>query len=292
MGNDGRFTRTAYTTLRADRGYSTMNTNQIFTNRTLMPEMNPHGIDVRESRDSNMHPESLAIMVFVDQTGSMRTIPTRFVKDDNGMPELVGLMLDAGIPNPQVCFGAIGDHTTGEDAPIQLGQFESSAERMDKWLTGCYMVGQGGGSNEESYLLAWYSAWKHTSIDCFEKRNQKGFLFTIGDESTHEKLTPVQIERLFGYNPEREFTAKECLEGAQEKYNVYHIHVKEGAKGNDPTIINAWRELMGQNLIIVDDYTTIAKTIGNMVAVAMDASPLMPTEGGFALDYPTLEEEE
>ena len=34
---------------------------------------------------------------------------------------------------------------------------------------------------------------KKTSIDCFEKRGKKGYLFTIGDEQLPPTLTKAQI---------------------------------------------------------------------------------------------------
>src|SRR5690606_5631209 len=80
-----------------------------------------------------------------------------------------------------VLFLAIGDHET-DSAPLQVGQFESGDAELDLWLTRTWLEGKGGANSGESYLLAWYFASKFTKLDSLDKRGQKGFLFTIGDE--------------------------------------------------------------------------------------------------------------
>lgn len=62
------------------------------------------------------------------------------------------------------------------------GGFESSTIAINQCLSRIYLEGRG--NNGESYLLPWIIAGNHTSIDSYEKRNQKGFLFTVGDEPT------------------------------------------------------------------------------------------------------------
>lgn len=40
----------------------------------------------------------------------------------------------------------------------------------------------------ESYELAMYFMARHTSIDCYEKRGKRGYLFMIGDELAYPKV--------------------------------------------------------------------------------------------------------
>ena len=149
-------------------GYYSKPKEEIFKQREINNAMNPYGISIRESRDSVEHPNSLAIILALDVTGSMGSIPHHLVKD--GLPDIMQGIIDKGLKDPQLLFLAIGDHECGDKAPLQVGQFESSDELLDKWLTDVFLEG-GGGSNEgESYLLAWYFASLHTSIDCLEKR--------------------------------------------------------------------------------------------------------------------------
>src|SRR5215469_7932311 len=57
------------------------------------PALDPHGVTLRESRDSAEHPRSVPIAVLFDVTGSMRQVPRALqVK----LPQLLGLLLRKG----------------------------------------------------------------------------------------------------------------------------------------------------------------------------------------------------
>jgi hypothetical protein len=95
--------------------------------REVHPALDPLGVRARESRDSAEHPESLAIAVLFDVTGSMGGVPRAL---QARLPQLLGLLLRKGYArHPQIMFGAIGDATC-DRAPLQVGQFESD-NRMD-----------------------------------------------------------------------------------------------------------------------------------------------------------------
>ena len=243
-------------------GYDTKSANEIFTERNINSAMSPYGVNIRESRDSNDHPNSLAILIGLDVTGSMGSIPHHLVKE--GLPTMVGTIIQSGIPDPQILFLAIGDHEC-DRSPLQVGQFESSDELMDLWLTKTYLEGGGGGNDGESYLLAWYFASKHTSIDCFEKRGQKGFLFTIGDEPTLKSVPKRKLEGLLGEGQYSDVSANELLENASKSYNVFHIHIHETFAGSRTTTINGWKELMGDHLLIADHKEDVPRIISETI---------------------------
>lgn len=250
-------------TLRAaSAGYATKSTNEIFTQRSINNAMNPYGVTIRESRDSVEHPNSVAIVLALDVTGSMGSIPHFLVKE--GLPNIMGGIIQHGIPDPQLLFLGIGDHVY-DSSPLQVGQFESSDELLDHWLTKVYLEGGGGANDGESYLLAWYFAGHHTSIDCFEKRNQKGFLFTIGDEPTLKDIPERKIKELMGPGEYRSFSANELLEKAQEKYNVFHLHIKQTGAGSIQSTMDGWKQLMGDKLIIVENKNDVAKIIAETI---------------------------
>jgi hypothetical protein len=260
MGYDN-WSKDTYTHISAD--YSQKSADQIFSKSAKL-DMLPVGLKIRESRDSDNHPNSLAIMIFLDDTGSMGRIPDEIAHKKLGV--LMDTIIKNGVPDPQVFFGAIGDQYR-DDAPIQVGQFESAAEELDKWLTGVWLEGGGGGQGKESYLFAWLIAGRHTSIDCFEKRNTKGFLFTIGDEANWDSLSASELKKFMGYNEAQEVTDKQLLEEAQRLYNVYHIHVNEGSYENDPTVLGYWKKMLGERLIILNDYNAVCETIATLIAL-------------------------
>src|SRR5262245_1884995 len=88
--------------------------------RQVHAKMNPKGVRVRESRDSDAHPHSHAVAVLFDVTGSMQTVPR--VLQEN-LPRLMGLLIRKGyLEHPHILVGAIGD-AVSDIAPLQVGQF-------------------------------------------------------------------------------------------------------------------------------------------------------------------------
>jgi hypothetical protein len=250
-------------TVRSEKlGYATKSVHEIFKQQTINSSMNPHGVKIRESRDSIEHPNSLSIILALDVTGSMGSIPHHLVKQ--GLPNIMGNIMQQGIKDPQLLFLAIGDHEC-DQSPLQVGQFESSDALLDKWLTDVYLEGGGGGNPGESYLLAWYFAGFHTAIDCFEKRKQKGFLFTIGDEPTLPSVPAKALKGIMGDGQYSNSSAVELLDKAREFYLVYHLHIRETAAGGIQSTIDGWRQLMGQNLIVIDRHETVSSAIAEIV---------------------------
>lgn len=176
-------------------GYYTKSSNEIFKAREINNAMSPFGITLRESRDSKEHPNSIPIILALDVTGSMGSIPYFLVKD--GFPTIMDKIIKGGIPDPQVLFMGIGDHEC-DGAPLQVGQFESSDALLDQWLTNLFIEGGGGGNLGESYHLAWFLAGRYTGSDQVEKRGKKGILFTIGDEPVLKNLPKHSQEQLMG----------------------------------------------------------------------------------------------
>lgn len=261
MGS-GRFSYESYTRLRTVKSYDNKSREEIFTARAIDPEMDPKTVIKRESRDSEEHPESLSIIVGLDVTGSMGFIPEDIVK--NTLPDLVGSLMEAGIQHPQVLFLGIGDFIY-DRAPLQVGQFESSAELLDRWLTKVYLEGGGGGNNAEGYNLAHLIAARHTSIDCWEKRQQKGFLFTIGDEPCLANIPADVIKRITSETEARTISTADIIREASKMYEVFHLHVEHDAYSATDMRKGDWKELLGERFIVVNDYKQIAKQIAQLV---------------------------
>lgn len=265
----GSFSNIAYASISATRGYANKSRQEIFQSRKIDVEMDPTNIEVRESRDSEEHPESVPVIVALDVTGSMGFVPEELVK--NTLPDLMMTLIDAGIKHPQILFLGIGDHVY-DRAPLQVGQFESSAELLDRWLTKVYLEQGGGENNGESYHLAWLFAARHTKIDCWDKRKQKGFIFTIGDEPCLTEIPADTITRLTTADQASTVTTEAILKEAQERYHVHHMHVLHDPSAATERRQKGWRELIGQQFVLVEDYRDLAKRIATTVIDVMQTS--------------------
>ncbi|MCI5194328.1 MAG: hypothetical protein D3915_14570 [Candidatus Electrothrix sp. AU1_5] len=245
------------------KGYSSRSIREIFSQREVNRAMNPYGVTLRESRDSEEHPESVAIILGLDVTGSMGSIPHHLVQD--GLPKIMGKIIQSGTKDPQLMFLAIGDHEY-DQSPLQVGQFESSDRLLDKWLTNVYLEGGGGGNTGESYLLAWYFAAFHTAIDCFEKRKKKGFLFTIGDEPTLPDIPVKDLKAIMGNGQYEPSYATTLLDKARQSYHVYHLHIKQTYAGSMQETMDGWKQLLGDHLIILEDHKEVSTVLPQIIA--------------------------
>jgi len=270
-------------------GTATKSNAENFKSRSVTREMTTVGLDFRESRDSDEHPNSVAIIIALDVTGSMGSVPEHLVK--HGLPTMMDEIIKAGNPDPQVLFMGIGDHEC-DRSPLQVGQFESSDELLDKWLMDTYLEGGGGGNDGESYLLAWYFAARHTKIDCFEKRKKKGFLFTIGDEHNLRSVPGPVLEKLMGKGGQYGtlLEASTLLEEARKMYDVYHIHTTETSSGKREIVPETWKQLMGDHLIVVQSSDHISGIIAEIVADDVKAEATPDKERESAEDKPKEEE--
>ncbi|MRR30716.1 VWA domain-containing protein, partial [bacterium] len=167
------------------KGRTNIPAQQVFKQSQCHPLMNPHGVKLRESRDGSDHPQSISIVFALDVTGSMGDIPRLLATKQ--LPVFMKVLMGCEIPDPQLMFMAIGD-AYSDSSPLQVGQFESTAELMDQWLTWSYLEGGGGGSGEESYELGMYFLAAHTEMDCMVKRKKRGYLFMTGDEFPYAVL--------------------------------------------------------------------------------------------------------
>lgn len=222
---------------------SNVSREEIFHNRKMDKDMDIKG-KVRESCDGVDHPKSFPIIIALDVTGSMGIVPENLIKE--GFPEIMKKIMDEGVEDPQVCFVGIGDHYT-DNAPIQVGQFESSDELTEKWLKAIWLEGGGGGNDGESFQLAYYFAARHTKIDSFIKRNKKGVLITIGDDACHGVIDERTAKTLFG-DGEKDVTTSEILEEAKKQWDVYHINLMDYLGQHDYVRTN-WKNLLGDHCI-------------------------------------------
>ena len=227
-------------------------------------KMSPHGVRIRESRDSDAHPDSVAIGVFFDVTGSMGHVP---VVLQQKLPKLMELLLTKGYcKDPQILIGAVGDYHSDRVA-LQTGQFESGIE-IDEQLGLLYLEGGGGGSYEESYQDAIYFFARHTAIDCWEKRGKKGFLFLIGDEKPYAVSTRKEIKDIFDDDVQDKVFVQDLIREVSERYNVFFIIPSGTEHYKDPVLRQCWAGLIGaEHVIALDEPNLVCETIGSIVGM-------------------------
>jgi hypothetical protein len=132
---------------------------------------------------------------------------------------------------------------------------------MDMWLTRIWLEGRGG-DEPESYLLPHWFAARHTATDAWEKRRRKGYLISIGD--AHNKhLTPVQIQRVFGYAPEGGVQDDKVVAAAAERYHLFHVLV--GRPSGE--LVQHWERIQGRGVVVLEKVEAICDLVGVLIAL-------------------------
>ena len=244
--------------------YSSQSLNDTFeqNKRSMIHEsMDPKSVKIRECRDSENHPNTVPIVLGMDVTGSMGKIPHDLVK--TGLPKLMSSIIDNGVPDASLLFIAVGDHKS-DNYPLQVGQFESGDTELDMWLTRTYLEGNGGGNGGESYSLVWDFTNRFVVTDAWEKRKQKGFVFTFGDEPFHDGIPASFLNGIYTEaNVESTVMNKDILEELHKKWHFVHIHISHGSKSS--SVEDGLKNMLGENMIVTEDYTKIPDLIAQFV---------------------------
>lgn len=244
----------------------TKTTDAIFTSHHLKDSLNPLNIALRESRDSAHNPQSNAIIVALDVTGSMGVIADNMVRE--GLGVLVEeILARKPVSDPHIMMMGVGD-AYYDTAPLQVTQFEADIT-IAKQLEEIYIEHGGGGNNFESYHLPWYFAATHTSIDCFEKRGKKGYLFTVGDEEAPGDLLASQIKKVIGDKVQADLSISQLLSMASRQYHVFHVVVEEGnhARYHLPRVMESWHRILGQRVLRLSNYKDLAQVVVSAIQV-------------------------
>jgi hypothetical protein len=232
--------------------------------------LDPKGVGRRESRDSAEHAQSTPIAVLFDVTGSMGGVPRML---QTKLPQLLGLLTRKGYAtDPHIMFGAVGDATC-DRVPLQIGQFESD-NRMDEDLARIVLEGGGGGQKKESYELAMYFMARHTDLDSVAKRGRRGYLFLIGDEMPYAKVNPKEVRKFIGDDLREPVTTEGIIAELQRTFDVYYIIPAAAGWGGDTEILARWRQLLGQNVIELDDLDAVCETIALTVGLGEESIDL------------------
>jgi hypothetical protein len=240
---------------------------------------------VRESCDSASQPNSQAIAIGFDVTGSMSSMPYWFIRQ-GGFLRFIEMIegRDLGY-DPHILFSAIADsmfffgERMSSKAPLQVTQFESDTKLIEQ-LTGLLLEDDCGGANHgEGYQLFWYFLANHTKIDCYEKRRRPGIAISIGDDTPHEETKRREIEIVFGDSlgsETSELTDKTIRDKALEKWNLFHISVasEDGwpwdhgqGKSAKREILGRWKELLANKANYLPNRNLIAPAMVTIMRI-------------------------
>ena len=254
------------------RGYSNMDdfhnasAQDLYRSKQLNEVLNPKGV-MRECVDSDEHPETIPIILALDVTGSMGSAAEAVAKQLNDiMTELYKSVKDV-----EFCIMAIGD-LSYDDAPIQMGQFESDI-RIAEQLEKVYFERGGGGNAWESYTAAWYMGLNHTKLDCWN-RGKKGIIITMGDEPMNPYLPMRPLAKATGDNIQGDIDTKSLYEAVIKKFDVYHIGIDNLATSfrfYGDRIKESFGKLLGQNYQ-VSTCQNLHKTIADMIKKSTSSS--------------------
>lgn len=245
---------------------------EVFRSNTLDKDVDPRNVKVRESRDSANHPASTAIIIALDQTGSMNSVLERIVRKDLGVA-FEEIINRRPVNDPQIMLMTFDDAHYIQDGCLQVSQFESETNPLTEQIDKTWLTNYGGGNASESYHLPLYFAATRTSIDCFEKRGKKGYLFTIGDEETPPALTRDQIAAIIGDSVEADFSYEDCLRMAEKMYHVFHVMVAEGShfRYAGDTVKKKWSQVLGERALLLTDHSKLGEVIVSAIQITEGA---------------------
>lgn len=190
--------------------------------REVHPDLNPKNA-TRECRDSAEHPATTPIVVAMDVTRS-RGDDAKIIF--NKLPMFIGQIIMKGYASdPVISFAAIGDATSGDQAPIQVCQFESD-NRLDEALSKIWLEEGGGGTGQESYELMAYFYAKHSVLDSL-RRGKKGYFFFLGDEGFYPEVARDQAKAFIGDELSANIPSAKIFRELQEKYHVFLVYPKK-----------------------------------------------------------------
>lgn len=262
----------SYTTKSAGSraAYASRSVHENFTSRSVPAALDPKRITLRESCDSADNPNSTPIILGLDLSGSMGQYANMIAVE--ALPQLMGDILESKpVTDPHMMFmGVVDHHASVIHAPLQVSQFEADV-RIIEQLNTMWIAGGGGGNDSEGYELPWYFAANKTTIDSYNKRGVKGFLFTMGDEcAPYELTTEYELRALFGEGQyPQSITPQQLLDAAREKYHVFHIVIEQGsyARAHGSHVRRTWTDLMGTSVLFLSDFRDLSELVTSTMRI-------------------------
>lgn len=263
----GSYTASDWTKLKTSRQLTEkQNVEEVFVKKGCDPRFNPRHIGTRECFDSEDHPHTTPIVVGLDVTGSMGYLAVKVAKE--ALNDLIMKLYSTDvIEDPALMCAAYGDGW--DSAPLQVTQFESDI-RIAEQLLDLYFENRGNGQVVPTCL--WEFLSRHTNIDAINKRNEKGFIFTIGDSAKiREDHVSETIATVVGDHIPAA-SVQSILRETQKKFHVFHIMI--GGDQNEK-ILNGHKIVIDRSdieLLPEIILGTIAMQKGKTIEEAMELS--------------------
>lgn len=242
--------------------FNNATTQELYRSKKLDKMLDPKGV-IRECCDSEEHPNTKPVILGLDVTGSMGSAAEAVAK------QLNDIMTSAyeKVEDVEFMTMAIGD-LSYDIAPLQVSQFESDI-RIAEQLEKVYFEGHGGGNNWESYTQAWYFGNYCTELECYNNRNQKGLIITIGDEPMNPYLPAGPLGDVLGCKIQGDIETKDLYQEASKKFNIWHIAFDDPATSYSyyEDHMDGWKNLLGDHFVVAT-----AQTLAQIIADIIDKS--------------------
>ena len=92
----------------------------------------------------------------------------------------------------------------------------------------------------------------------------------MGDEPCAQNIPGDIIKRLTSTKQASTLSTAEILAEAQKYYQVYHLHLHHDAYSQTEVRKQGWKDLLGDNFIVLEDYQQVPKTMAAIVISAMN----------------------
>lgn len=235
------------------------------THSTIHPSLDPHRIAGKpfhklESRDNPDHPNSNAVVVTFDVTGS-NIDNARIVQ--RKLPTLMGLLAKY-LPDPQVAIAANDDILAVGSNSVQISEFESDI-RIDESIRNLLLTGNGGGNDGESYELMLYGIARKTILDCLEKRKRKGYLFVYADEPMRLHVLPNDVYAIYGERIEERIPLSRIVKELEQQY---HVMVLWPANSSYQHSYEQYKHIFGEERVkVLESPEWICEFIGTAIGI-------------------------
>lgn len=250
---------------------------EIFTSSKMKDPYDPAKIEFRESRDSDINPNSTPIILASDVTGSMGMIAETMIR--KGLNTVATEIYNRKpVSDPHIMAMAFGDAEC-DSAPLQVTQFEGDIKIAEQ-LKELYIERGGGANGGESYMLPHVFAAMKTRTDAFEKRRKKGYLFTIGDEPTLNGVTKDQAKKFLDLDLQANLSAEDCVNLASRTYEVFHVVLSTvgHARRDLASVKETFEPILPQRILYVEDPDKVAESIVSAIQVCEGANKVDVTK--------------